>query len=137
MKSADEQLVAIAAKSIKEVTYHRRHSSEWMIRLGDGTEESKVKIQESLNYLWNYSGEMLTPDSLDKKALAAGIGVDLEKIAKHWHANVADVLAQATLDLPESGWMHSGGKKGVHSEHLGFLLAEMQHIPRSYPDAKW
>jgi ring-1,2-phenylacetyl-CoA epoxidase subunit PaaC len=137
MKSTDEQLVAIAAKSIKEVTYHRRHSSEWMIRLGDGTEESKVKIQESLNYLWNYSGEMLTPDSLDKKALAAGVGVDLEKIAKHWHENVADVLAQATLEVPESEWMHSGGKKGAHSEHLGFLLAEMQHIPRAYPDAKW
>lgn len=137
MQSTDEQLAAIAAKSIKEVTYHRRHSSEWIIRLGDGTEESKTKVQESLNRLWPYSGEMLTPDSLDKKAFEAGIGVDLDVLKKSWHTNVQGVLEQATLEMPESGWMHSGGKKGVHSEHLGYILAEMQHIPRAYPDAKW
>ena len=137
MKSKDEQLAAIAAKSIKEVTYHRRHSSEWIIRLGDGTAESKEKVQDSLDRLWAYSGEMLTPDSLDKKALEAGIGVDLDILKKDWHVNVKGVIEQATLTLPEDGWMHSGGKKGVHSEHLGYVLAEMQHIPRAYPDAKW
>lgn len=137
MKSNDEQLVAIAAKSIKEVTYHRRHSSEWIIRLGDGTAESKEKVQDSLDRLWAYSGEMLTPDSLDKKAKEAGIGVDLDVLKKDWHVNVKGVIEQATLTLPEDGWMHSGGKKGMHSEHLGYILAEMQHIPRAYPDAKW
>ncbi|MDG1262187.1 MAG: phenylacetate-CoA oxygenase subunit PaaC [Flavobacteriales bacterium] len=137
MKSNDDQLVAIAAKSIKEVTYHRRHSSEWIIRLGDGTAESKEKVQDSLDRLWVYSGEMLTPDSLDKKAQEAGIGVDLDVLKKDWHVNVKGVIEQANLTLPEDGWMHSGGKKGIHSEHLGYILAEMQHIPRAYPDAKW
>ncbi len=137
MKSNDDQLVAIAAKSIKEVTYHRRHSSEWIIRLGDGTAESKEKVQDSLDRLWVYSGEMLTPDSLDKKAQEAGIGVDLDVLKKDWHVNVKGVIEQANLTVPEDGWMHSGGKKGIHSEHLGYILAEMQHIPRAYPDAKW
>ena len=135
--SKDEQLAAIAAKSLKEVTYHRRHSSEWLIRLGDGTEESHEKIQESLNSLWTYSGEMIKADDLDKEALAAGIGIDLNQIAELWKTNVEGVIQQATLQVPEYGWMQSGGKKGIHSEHLGFILAEMQHVPRTYPDAQW
>lgn len=135
--SNDEHLAAIAAKSLKEVTYHRRHSSEWVIRLGDGTSESQAKIQQSINDLWMFTGEMLTADDLDRSALAAGYGVDLDQIAAYWKQNVAGVLAQAGLTLPGSSWMQSGGKKGVHSEHLGFVLAEMQHLPRMYPDAQW
>ncbi|MGF1564184.1 MAG: 1,2-phenylacetyl-CoA epoxidase subunit PaaC [Flavobacteriales bacterium] len=136
-RSTDEHLAAIAAKSLKEVTYHRRHSSEWMIRLGDGTELSKERIQTSLNELWMYSGEMLSPDELDLEAQAAGVGPDLHDLARAWHSNVDAVLAQAGLVKPPSGWMQSGGKKGVHSENLGYLLAEMQHLPRMYPDATW
>ncbi len=137
MQSSDEQVAAIAAKSIKEVTYHRRHSSEWIIRLGDGTEESHAKIQQSINDLWMYTGELYTPDALDEAAHAAGIAPDLTKLADYWHENVHGVLKQATLDIPEDGWMQKGGKQGIHSEHLGFMLAEMQHIPRAYPDAQW
>lgn len=137
MKSSDEQVAAIAAKSIKEVTYHRRHSSEWIIRLGDGTEESHAKIQESINDFWMYTGELYTPDALDEAAHAAGIAPDLNEIGKYWHENVKGVLEQATLQMPEDGWMQKGGKQGVHSEHIGYMLAEMQHIPRAYPDAQW
>lgn len=135
--SNDAQLAAIAAKSLKEVTYHRRHSSEWVIRLGDGTAESHEKIQQSINDLWSFTGEMYTADELDRRVAASGLGADLDEIAKYWKQNVAGVLAQAGLSLPESGWMQTGGKKGVHSEHLGFVLAEMQHLPRMYPDAQW
>ncbi len=135
--SNDAQLAAIAAKSLKEVTYHRRHSSEWVIRLGDGTAESHEKIQQSISDLWSFTGEMYTADELDRRVAASGLGADLDEIAKYWKQNVAGVLAQAGLSLPESGWMQTGGKKGVHSEHLGFVLAEMQHLPRMYPDAQW
>lgn len=135
--SNDETLAAIAEKSLKEVTYHRRHSSEWMIRLGDGTEESHDKIQQSLNELWTYTGELYTPDNLDKEAMEAGVGIDLDELKGYWKQNVEGVLKQANLQMPEDQWMQTGGKKGAHSEHLGFLLAEMQHIPRTYPDAQW
>jgi ring-1,2-phenylacetyl-CoA epoxidase subunit PaaC len=135
--SNDAHLAAIAAKSLKEVTYHRRHSSEWVIRLGDGTPESHKKIQQSINDLWSFTGELYTADDLDRRIAASGMGADLDEIAKYWKQNVAGVLAQAGLSLPESQWMQTGGKKGVHSEHLGFVLAEMQHLPRMYPDAQW
>lgn len=137
LESKDEELKAIAAKSIKEVTYHRRHSSEWMIRLGDGTDESHEKIQKSLNDLWMYTGEMFQADALDQAALEAGIGADLSAIKGLWKQNVEGVLRQAKLAIPKDDWMQSGGKKGIHSEHIGFLLAEMQHLPRMYPDAQW
>lgn len=137
LESKDEELKAIAAKSIKEVTYHRRHSSEWMIRLGDGTDESHEKIQKSLNDLWMYTGEMFQADALDQAALEAGIGADLSEIKGLWKQNVEGVLRQANLTIPKDDWMQSGGKKGIHSEHIGFLLAEMQHLPRMYPDAQW
>ncbi len=135
--SSDTQLAAIAEKSLKEVTYHRRHSSEWMIRLGDGTKESHEKVQQSVNDLWMYTGEMLKADELDKTAEAAGIAPNLEEISELWHINVQGVLQQAGITTPQNAWMQSGGKKGIHSEHLGFVLAEMQHVPRMYPDAKW
>ena len=137
LESKDEALKAIAAKSIKEVTYHRRHSSEWMIRLGDGTDESHEKIQKSLNDLWMYTGEMFQADALDQAAMEAGIGAGLSAIKVLWKHNVEGVLRQAKLAIPKDDWMQSGGKKGIHSEHMGFLLAEMQHLPRMYPDAQW
>lgn len=136
-KSSDERLAAIAEKSIKEVTYHLRYSSEWMIRLGDGTEESHTKMQEAVDELWMYTGELCTPDDLDREMLEAGIGVDLEKIKPLWEQKVDEILAQATLRKPENNWMQKGGKVGKHTEHLGYILAEMQYLQRAYPGATW
>jgi ring-1,2-phenylacetyl-CoA epoxidase subunit PaaC len=137
LQSNDTQIAAIAAKSIKEVTYHRRHSSEWIIRLGDGTAESHDRIQESINRLWEFSGEMFKADAIDRAVASTGAGTDPSSLHASWKKNVAEVLMEATLEMPADGWMQKGGKQGVHSEHIGFLLAEMQHIPRTYPDAKW
>lgn len=135
--STDKQLKAIAAKSLKEVAYHRKHSSDWVVRLGDGTEESHAKIQESIDNLWMYTGELFEMDEINQAALDAGIGVDLTAIKAQWHKSIAEVLSVATLIKPEDAWMQTGSKRGEHSEYLGFLLAEMQHIPRMHPDAKW
>lgn len=135
--SRDEQIAAIAAKAVKEARYHLRRSSEWMIRLGDGTEESHARMQAAVDALWMYTGELLTADAVDKEAAAAGIGPDLDVIASQWSQRVQDVLAQATLTRPEESWMQQGGKQGRHSEHLGYLLADLQFLQRAYPDARW
>lgn len=135
--STDERLAAIAEKSLKEVTYHLRYSSEWTIRLGDGTETSHQKMQGALNDLWMYSGEPLTPNATDTALAAAGIAPDLNEVGKHALAKIKAVLDEATLTIPENNWMQSGGKDGRHSEHLGFILAEMQHIQRTYPGLQW
>ncbi|MFK7936933.1 MAG: 1,2-phenylacetyl-CoA epoxidase subunit PaaC [Saprospiraceae bacterium] len=137
VKSTDKTLAAIAEKSLKEVTYHLRYSSEWIIRLGDGTEESHEKMQKAIDEIWMYTGELTTANAVDKELLAAGIAVDLEKIKPLYDQKVAEILAQATLIQPSNNWMQKGGKEGQHSEHLGFILAEMQFLPRAYPDAKW
>ncbi|QTN38330.1 phenylacetate-CoA oxygenase subunit PaaC [Cryomorphaceae bacterium] len=136
-ESSDEQLAAIATKSLKEVTYHLRYSSEWMIRLGDGTEESHRRVQEPLNDLWAYTGEMFEMDDVDETLVGVGIAPDLASLKPAWENKVREILTEATLDVPESGWMHSGGRKGVHSEHLGYLLSELQYLQRSIPNAKW
>lgn len=135
--SKDEQLAAIAEKSLKEVTYHLRWSSEWMIRLGDGTEVSHNKIQKALNDLWAYTGELMIPDEVDERMIEAGIGVDLKTIQPLWTEKVESILQEATLTKPEDAWMQSGGKQGRHTEHLGFLLAEMQYLQRAYPGQEW
>lgn len=135
--SRDEQIAAIAQKSLKEVTYHLRFSSEWTIRLGDGTDVSRQKMQTALNDLWMYSGELIQPDDLDREMAAAGIGADLEKIAPLYRERIADIFRQATLEIPDNDWMQSGGKTGRHTEHLGFILAELQFVQRAYPGAEW
>lgn len=135
--SKDEKLASIAAKSVKEVTYHLRWSSEWVVRLGDGTQESHEKVQTALNDLWTYTGEMFAMNETDKQMLAAGIGVDLAKIYSIWQKKVSDVLAEATLTMPSTAWMQSGGKEGNHTEHLGYILADMQFLQRTYPNAQW
>jgi len=135
--SKDEQLAAIAEKSLKEVTYHLRWSSEWMIRLGDGTQLSHDKMQKALDELWMYTGEMINSDETDQFLLEQGIAVDLEKIKPLWTEKVKQILAQATLNQPEDTWMQSGGKQGRHTEHLGFILAEMQYLQRAYPGQTW
>lgn len=135
--SGDEQLAAIAQKSLKEVAYHKRWSSQWVLRLGDGTEESHAKMQEALEEAWPFAFEGLIPDELDQSMLNAGIGVNLEKIAPSVKKEVDELLKEATLTVPESDWSHSGGKTGRHTENLGHILAEMQYMQRAYPNSEW
>jgi ring-1,2-phenylacetyl-CoA epoxidase subunit PaaC len=137
LQSSDTHLAAIAEKSIKEVTYHLRYSSEWMIRLGDGTEESHERMQIALDKLWSFSEEALIADELDQKMLDAGIGVDLSKIKSLVEQKRKAIISEATLTLPEDSWMQSGGKNGQHTEHLGYILAEMQYLQRAYPGMEW
>lgn len=136
-KSSDEQLAAIAGKAVKEATYHLRHSSEWLIRFGDGTEESHQRAQAALDGLWTFTGELFETDAVDEELVKAGIAPDIAPIKAAWSRTVDDVLTEATLKRPTDGFMATGGRKGVHTEHLGFLLAEMQHVTRAYPGAEW
>ena len=136
-KSKDATLAAIAEKSLKEVTYHIRWSSEWVIRLGDGTEESTKRMQEAINERWAYTGELLTMSAADKAMLQEGIGVDLDAIRHLWQARVNTVIAEAGLTLPATKWMQEGGKDGRHTEHLGYVLAELQFMQRAYPNMEW
>ena len=134
---SDEGIAEIAARAIKEVRYHLRHSGQWLVRLGDGTDESHARVQASLNNLWRFTGEMFAADKLDDDMRTACNGPDLEAIAAKWRENVAALVAAATLELPGDQWMASGGKQGRHTEHFGFLLAEMQYLQRAHPGATW
>lgn len=137
LHSKDEHLAAIAEKAIKEITYHLRFSSEWVLRLGDGTELSHQKMQHAVDELWMFTGELCTPNALDTAVSQSGIAPDLLKIKPLWQEKVNAILEEATLRLPANDWMQSGGKNGVHTEHLGFMLAEMQHLQRTYPGNEW
>ncbi len=137
LHSADERLSAIAQKAVKEVTYHLRYSSEWTIRLGDGTEESHRRMQAAVDELWMFTGELTTPNEVEKQAAATGVGPHLAEIRSLWEAKVGDVLREATLQVPSNRWMQSGGKDGRHTEHLGYILAEMQFLQRAYPGLTW
>lgn len=132
-----EILRGIVEKAIKEVRYHLRWSSEWMIRLGDGTEESHERMQQAVDNLYPYSGEALTADGVDKTALSEGYGVDLEELKPIFEQTLADVLAEATLKKGKNGFIQKGGKQGIHSEYMGYLLAELQYLQRAYPNATW
>jgi ring-1,2-phenylacetyl-CoA epoxidase subunit PaaC len=136
-RSADPGLAAIAAKSLKEVTYHRRHAGEWMIRLGDGTEESKRRVQAALEDLWIFTDELFQGEPGDAFLIDAGIIPDPADLRAGWDAMVERVLEEATLTRPQPDFKRSGGREGHHSEHLGYILAEMQFLPRAYPDARW
>ena len=137
-RSKDEHLRAIAEKSLKEITYHLRFSSEWMIRLGDGTEVSHNKIQTALDDLWMYTGELFEPSEADQLMLAEGIAPDLSTLKAAFGKKVTAILAQATLQQPDIKWMQYGGKSGkMHSEYLGFILAELQFMQRAYPNMEW
>lgn len=137
VSSADKQLSAIAEKSLKEVTYHRRWSSEWMIRMGDGTDESHQRVQDAVNELFTYTGEMFVPSSFELGGIKKGISVDVSELKPAWDQYINEVLSEATITLPQDTWMQSGGKLGIHTEHLGFILAEMQHLQRAYPGCEW
>ncbi len=130
-------LAAIAAKSLKEDKYHLRHSSEWVVRLGDGTEESHNRVQASLNELWRYTGELFERDTIDEAVAAVGITLDRDALHAKWESIVNDVLQRATLTIPEKTVMASGGRRGRHTEHLGHLLSVMQSVARAHPGATW
>ncbi len=135
--STDERIRGIAEKSLKEVTYHLRRSSDWMLRLGDGTEESHRRVQSAIDELWMYTGEMFEVDAVDEEMKRAGIGCDLAAVRANWMTNVERVFSEATLKIPKQAWMQRGGKRGVHTEKLGYILAEMQFLRRAYPGAEW
>lgn len=136
--SKDTQLAAIAAKSLKEASYHLRHSRDWLIRLGDGTEESHARVQAALEHLMPYTAEFWTSTPVEAEVAAGGVGVDVAALKPQWDRLVDDALAEATLVRPaEPGGHVTSGKTGVHSEHLGFLLAEMQSLARAHPGATW
>ncbi len=136
-RSADARIAEIAAKAVKEVAYHLERSRDWVVRLGDGTEESRRRMQRSVDVLWPYAGEMFEMDAVDEELVRQGVAADLAALRQPWFEHVGATLEEATLDRPEWGWMQRGGKRGLHSEHLGYLLAEMQFLQRAYPDAAW
>lgn len=136
-QSKDAQLAGIAQKAIKEVSYHAQWSAEWVIRLGDGTEESKQKMQQALEDVWMWTGELFESSPVEQMVAEAGIGIDPTTLRDAWNSKVNQVLDLATLARPADGWMQTGGRKGVHTEYLGFILAELQFLPRAYPDATW
>jgi ring-1,2-phenylacetyl-CoA epoxidase subunit PaaC len=137
MGSSDPTLAAIAAKSEKESAYHLRHASEWVIRLGAGTAESAARAQAALEKLWPFTGEMFWADDAERELAAAGVAVAAETLRPAFEATVREVLTQAELPVPAAGWMQKGGRLGRHTEHLGHLLAEFQHLQRTYPGAQW
>lgn len=136
-KCKDETFAAIAEKSLKEITYHMRWSSEWILRLGDGTAESHTRIQNAVDELWMYTGELFLANDTDNAMLQQGTGVDLAKIAPLWKERVNAIFGEATIKVPVTTWMQEGGKNGRHSEQLGYILAELQFVQRAYPGMEW
>lgn len=136
-KSKDSTLSAIAAKTIKEIKYHLEHAIEWTVRLGDGTEESHYRMQKAVNNLWMYTGELFEMDETESILIKEGIAVDLIPVNDHWQNKISETLREATLIIPENGFMQTGGRKGIHTENMGHILSEMQYLQRAYPDAKW
>ncbi|MEP6467493.1 MAG: 1,2-phenylacetyl-CoA epoxidase subunit PaaC [Parafilimonas sp.] len=133
----DEQLAAIAAKALKEVTYHLQWSSEWVIRLGDGTEESHQRIEHAIEELWPYVGELFIMADYETHLLNENISVDLSSLKDKWLEKTTAIFDEATLKVPENVFVQTGGKNGIHTEHLGYILAEMQFMQRAYPNSVW
>ncbi|HYV96367.1 MAG TPA: 1,2-phenylacetyl-CoA epoxidase subunit PaaC [Gemmatimonadaceae bacterium] len=135
--SKDADLAGIAVKAEKETRYHVRHSGEWLVRFGDGTEESHARAQHALDELWRFTGELFMADDAERALAAEGLAVDCSTLRAAWESDVKSVLGRATLTVPGEVYQQSGGRSGRHTEHLGYLLAEMQSVPRAYPGAKW
>ncbi|HVS96191.1 MAG TPA: 1,2-phenylacetyl-CoA epoxidase subunit PaaC [Puia sp.] len=131
------EIAAIAEKSLKEVTYHLRWSGEWVIRLGDGTDQSAGRMKKAMDHLWQFTGELFEPAGYERELLAEAIAVDLPAIRPLWDQRVREVLGAARLAAGSDVWMQTGGKQGKHTEHLGYLLAEMQFLQRAYPGCEW
>ena len=137
VKSSDARLAAIAARSEKESAYHLRHSSEWIIRLGDGTAESHQRAQAAIDDLFAFTGEMFAVDDAERALIDDGVAIDPAPLKPQWLKTVSAVVSEATLALPNNDWMQQGGRAGRHSEHLGHLLSELQSLPRTFPGATW
>src|SRR5688572_21336929 len=136
-KSKDQTLAGIAAKSIKEITYHKRHSFSWVIRFGNGTEESMQRLQKGFSEIWEYTGELFEMNDVDEVLLKNGVAVDLAALKPKWEKEIFELLEKANIKLPENTFMQKGSRNGIHTEHLGYILAEMQSLPRMHPTAKW
>ncbi|WP_416897515.1 MAG: 1,2-phenylacetyl-CoA epoxidase subunit PaaC [Minwuia sp.] len=138
VNSTDTRIAEIAAKAVKEVAYHRRHSASWVVRLGDGTDESHDRIAKAFAELYGFTGEFFEMDGIDRQMAEAGVGPDLGSLREDWEADIRGVLAEATLDWPDQGWTVIGGRhEGKHTEHLGYLLSEMSFMQRTYPGMTW
>lgn len=135
--SNDFTLSVIAKKCVKEVSYHLRFSSDWIKRLGNGTSVSNEKMQEAINDLWTYTDELFYQTKADKKMVFEGVGVDVTKLKNNYYSHINDILLEATLEIPESKWFQTGGKEGIHTEHLGYLLSDLQYMQRTYPNMEW
>ncbi|MGG9962093.1 1,2-phenylacetyl-CoA epoxidase subunit PaaC [Ferruginibacter sp. SUN106] len=135
--SKDEQLAAITTKALKEIKYHLRWSSEWVIRLGDGTEESSTRMLTAIDELWRYTGEMFVSANYELQCAAEDTGFDCGLLKEDWLQKVKAIFDEAALPLPEKVFMQSGGKEGTHTEHLGYILAELQYVQRAYPNSTW
>ncbi|HEV8688779.1 MAG TPA: 1,2-phenylacetyl-CoA epoxidase subunit PaaC [Ideonella sp.] len=135
--SSDMEVAAIAGKAVKEARYHREHAADWVVRLGDGTEESTRRLREALDRLWPYAAELFESDEADVEAQAMGLGPTRIDLKADWTASMAQVLGEARQAMPTDSAFRSTGSRGTHSEHLGYMLAEMQHLQRSYPGGKW
>lgn len=137
MQSPIEQLAAIAAKSVKETRYHLKHTSEWVIRMGDGTEESHRRAQDAIDHLWRYTNELFYENEIDQMLQAEGKVPSLAAIHTQWLSTVSEVLNEATLQIPANNWKFDGGREGRHSEHMGYLLSDLQYMQRAYPNMEW
>ena len=135
--SADERLAGIAAKAVKESTYHLRRSRDWMVRLGDGTEESHRRLHNAVDELWGYTDELFEPTPLELGLIDSGVAVDSSTLKPAWQRSVAATLEEATLECPAGDWSVRGGREGIHTEHLGHLLSELQFMQRAYPGLEW
>jgi ring-1,2-phenylacetyl-CoA epoxidase subunit PaaC len=135
--SNDVTLAAIANKGVKEVSYHKRFSGDWVKRLGNGTAESHKKMQEAIDGLWRYTDELFKITEADKAMIDEGIGVDVLNFKDAYYTKVSEVLNEATLTVPESKYFTGGGKQGIHTEHMGYILADLQYMQRTYPNMKW
>jgi ring-1,2-phenylacetyl-CoA epoxidase subunit PaaC len=135
IESADETLAGVAGKAVKEVAYHVDHATQWVLRLGDGTEESHGRVQAGLDALWPYTAELFETDDLVRRL--PGVAVDVSALEEEWVRRVNAVIDESTCERPTSSYQHTGGRDGKHTEHLGYLLAELQHVARSHPGATW
>ncbi|EAS20063.1 phenylacetic acid degradation protein, paaC [Flavobacteria bacterium BBFL7] len=136
-QSADQTLRALAFKGIKEASYHERFSGDWLKRLGDGTEESKTRVQQAVNDLWIYTDELFHTTEADDAMIAAGVAPDMLQLKEYYYDKVGELFSTAALEIPEVEYFQKGGKEGMHSEHMGYILADMQYMQRTYPDSKW
>lgn len=137
MRSSDPTLAAIAAKSEKESAYHLRHASEWIIRLGDGTDESHRRVQDAVDALWAFAGELFDVDDSEQRLIDSGVAIDPAGLRGGWQSTLSSVLSEATLTQPTGTWVQRGGRSGRHSEHLGRLLTDLQYMQRTYPGQTW